>query len=732
MNGRRTRRRAASLVVVALLAAMVAPTTTAARPTATRAMSAGAPISRVAPTLEKWQVTPRVPAEKDAGPVGALATDDGIPGVPLDSASMLPYPVISGSVDAVTDVWDVYSFRAAPGEQIVFDAAPTSASPTLDIRVTLWGPGATDVTSQYLQDSDYYGAGSEEWICYTVPEGAPKGTYYLGISAFAGSGGYEAVWTVDSRSDGNVPGVTMPQGSFAGDVDTIYDADDVFAVDLGVGQTLEATVSVDSASTVTTYLFGPGSTDVWWSGFIDTQTGDKVHVTYMAGPGEAGTYYLDISADDQEYLGYKVEWTTTGSNIPGIPLPASPVSRTGTPSQVYAVDLVYGQTFSATLDMPNGQADLYLFGPGASDVNVSAPLVARTGTATSKSVAYSVPPDGDGRYYLYVDVHVPGDHTVTWSARTAVKRVYGFNRYATAVTVSQRDFPHGSDVVVVATGSNFPDALAAGGLAGAYDAPILLVESTALPSTVAAEIVRLKATRCFIVGGPAVVSDRVRSAIDALPGMTTPVRVAGSNRYATSAEVAKRVFTRQGVHFLEVGCLARGDEYADALALGPISWGAVLPVFLTEPGTLPGQTAYAMTLLPIEAVAIAGGPGAVSAGVESRVDTLLGPGDDVERFDGSNRYVTAGRIADWSASSPFLDYGFVGIATGTDFPDALGGGPGCAKRGGVLLMTDPRALSAPTVTRLDAAGATIAGCQVFGGTSAVSGAAFTAVDARIP
>ncbi|MDI6901344.1 MAG: cell wall-binding repeat-containing protein [Anaerosomatales bacterium] len=732
MNVSRTRRCAAGLVVVALLTALAVPATVDARPAATRAMSAETPVSRVAPTLERWRVTPPVHAEKDAGPISALAADDGIPGVPLDSVSMLPSPVISGSVDAATDAWDVFSFRAAPGERIVVDAAPTSATSTLDIRLVLWGPGATSVGSLSLQESDFYGAGSEEWICYTIPGSAPKGTYYLGINAFAGSGGYEAVWTIDSRSDGNIPGVTMPMGSFVGDVDTVYDADDVFAVDLGVGQTLEATVSVDPASTVTTYLYGPGATDVWSSVFLDTQTGDEVHVTYAPGPGEAGTYYLDVSADDQEYLQYQAEWTTTGSNIPGVPLPPSPVARAGAPSQVYAVDLVYGQTFSATVGVPNGQADLYLFGPGAVDVDTSAPLVARTGTATSKSVAYSVPADGDGRYYVYVDVHVPVEYTITWSARTDVKRVYGFNRYATAVTVSQRDFPHGSDVVVVATGANFPDALAAGGLAGAYDAPILLVEPTALPSTVAAEIVRLKATRCFIVGGPAVVSDRVRSAIDALPGMTTPVRVAGSNRYATSAEVAKRVFTRQGVHFLGVGCLARGDEYADALALGPISWGAVLPVFLTEPGALPGQTEYAMTLLPVDAVAIAGGAGAVSAGVESRVDTLLGPGDDVERFGGSNRYVTAGLIADWSASSPFLDYRFVGIATGTNFPDALGGGPGCAKRGGVLLMTDPGALSAPTATRLSAKGAIITGCQVFGGTTAIPDATLKAVDARIP
>ncbi len=47
-------------------------------------------------------------------------------------------------------------------------------------------------------------------------------------------------------------------------------------------------------------------------------------------------------------------------------------------------------------------------------------------------------------------------------------------------------------------------------------------------------------------------------------------------------------------------------------------------------------------------------------------------------------------------------------------------------------MTDPGALSPPTATRVGAKGAAIAGCQVFGGASAVSDATLRAVDARIP
>ena len=52
-------------------------------------------------------------------------------------------------------------------------------------------------------------------------------------------------------------------------------------------------------------------------------------------------------------------------------------------------------------------------------------------------------------------------------AQTNYKRLAGVTRYSTMSRISQEAFPYGSEYVIVASGENFPDALAASSLAGA-------------------------------------------------------------------------------------------------------------------------------------------------------------------------------------------------------------------------------------------------------------------------
>jgi putative cell wall-binding protein len=314
-----------------------------------------------------------------------------------------------------------------------------------------------------------------------------------------------------------------------------------------------------------------------------------------------------------------------------------------------------------------------------------------------------------------------------------VARLAGRDRYQTAVRVSERDFADGADTVVIASGAGFADALSAAGLAGAYDAPVLLVPKVSLPAEVRAEIVRLGATRCLVVGGPAVVDGSVLAAIDAIPGMQTPKRIWGQDRYATSALVADAVFTKDGIidfptvtyanESLALAAIARGDAYPDALALAPIAWAAKMPILLTNPGYLPvpidDRLPGGAAPLLIQYVVFAGGSKAISDAVYTYVDGIL-PGNTCQRIWGNDRYETAKKIADWSDGSPWLSYEAVGVATGVNFPDALGGGAGIAKGGGVLLMTEPRRLTPITAAQLAAKRAVTHEVQVFGGTAAVT------------
>jgi putative cell wall-binding protein len=87
-----------------------------------------------------------------------------------------------------------------------------------------------------------------------------------------------------------------------------------------------------------------------------------------------------------------------------------------------------------------------------------------------------------------------------------VTRLAGADRYATAVRLSQTFWTGTAPVVYLATGRNFPDALAGVPAAGRDEAPLLLVEPTCVPVATARELARLQPTTTVVLGGASSVS----------------------------------------------------------------------------------------------------------------------------------------------------------------------------------------------------------------------------------
>ncbi len=114
----------------------------------------------------------------------------------------------------------------------------------------------------------------------------------------------------------------------------------------------------------------------------------------------------------------------------------------------------------------------------------------------------------------------------------AVSRRAGPDRYATAVAVS--GLLPSSGRLVVASGASPIDAFAAGPLAAAWGAPILLTPTSRLP-----DAVRLAAEGrdVVIVGGTAVVADEVQSAL--AEGARSVLRRSGVDRFATALELGR-------------------------------------------------------------------------------------------------------------------------------------------------------------------------------------------------
>ncbi|AMM21713.1 hypothetical protein AX769_18110 [Frondihabitans sp. PAMC 28766] len=130
-------------------------------------------------------------------------------------------------------------------------------------------------------------------------------------------------------------------------------------------------------------------------------------------------------------------------------------------------------------------------------------------------------------------------------------RIAGTTRYQTSDLVTEDAFGTGATTpgathAFIATGLNYPDALAAGAAAGKLAAPVILVKGTAATadSTTTQLLQSLGATTVYIAGGTTVVSSGVQSGLAALPGVAV-TRFAGSTRYNTSELINHAVFPRR-------------------------------------------------------------------------------------------------------------------------------------------------------------------------------------------
>lgn len=250
--------------------------------------------------------------------------------------------------------------------------------------------------------------------------------------------------------------------------------------------------------------------------------------------------------------------------------------------------------------------------------------------------------------------------------------------------------------VVLASGEDFADALVA---AAIPDIDLLLVRKDSVPSVVAAELRRLKPDWLTVVGGVGAVTEATAQAALQISGATRLNRLAGADRYATAAAVARdfKFWAPETFGPTEI-IIASGEDFPDALTAAQLSWGSngekALPVLLTRRDSIPKPLHDFLGFFPSwnlpDEVTIVGGPGAVSNAVMAEVKRMR-PSGGVIRIGGVNRYATAALLArkkygeakKWDQ----LDGAHTFYATGDDFPDALAAAPATVGTGSTLLLT---------------------------------------------
>ncbi len=192
-------------------------------------------------------------------------------------------------------------------------------------------------------------------------------------------------------------------------------------------------------------------------------------------------------------------------------------------------------------------------------------------------------------------------------------------------------------------------------------------------------------------------------------------RISGVNRYQTSVEVSQSGWPLGA----ETVVLARGDNFADALAGVPLAHYLNAPILLTSSSQIGASVLDEIRRLDAETVFILGGTAAISSAVET---ALINEGLSVERISGDNRYDTAAQIARMMKLQGAAATDAV-IAVGSNFPDALSAASYAAiHQQPILLVTT---LSVPDCTETALKDMGVQGTIIVGGTAVISDAVLT-------
>jgi N-acetylmuramoyl-L-alanine amidase len=268
--------------------------------------------------------------------------------------------------------------------------------------------------------------------------------------------------------------------------------------------------------------------------------------------------------------------------------------------------------------------------------------------------------------------------TTTAPAGRVDEYLVGADRYATAILVSQKQYPKGAPAVVLAKGDNFPDALAAAPLAEAYDAPVLLTPSGGLTTAIAEELKRLDPDVLFFIGLPSSLKSSVQAALPAAEIRS----LVGSDRYHTAVLISQQVQAKRGTVTRAV--LVPGDKFPDALSVAPLAAKKGWPIVLTpQAGPLPSVTATEIRRLGVTTALVVGTNVKPPTSVTSVISMV-----------GRDRYYTSALVAEHTAAWGG-GFGQLALATGENYPDALVMGPFVAHYNGILLLTRPTAFSPP-------------------------------------
>ena len=214
-----------------------------------------------------------------------------------------------------------------------------------------------------------------------------------------------------------------------------------------------------------------------------------------------------------------------------------------------------------------------------------------------------------------------------------VVRFDGKDRYETARKIADKVREKGNkEVVELASGENFPDALAMTSMAVRDNAPILLTKENSMPAETKKALAEYDVKTVKIAGLEKAVSKDVEKQIkdgfeivkgnkednNVYDGAESIRRIGGKDRYETASKIANEIYTTT-----KLGVYATGENFPDALIAGNYAAKKHAPVLLVKKNTLPESVKVYTENAKMEKVTIIGGDKAVSENVVEMIKEAI-------------------------------------------------------------------------------------------------------------
>ena len=199
-----------------------------------------------------------------------------------------------------------------------------------------------------------------------------------------------------------------------------------------------------------------------------------------------------------------------------------------------------------------------------------------------------------------------------------VTRISGRDRFDTSDKLSQEvsRLSKKSSQAILVNGYKNIDALSVSSLATKEELPILLNGRNTLNMSVKNRLKQMNVKKVYIIGGNNSISSDVEKELNRM--QISVVRLSGTDRYETSANIAKYAYKD-----FDEAIVASGENPVDALAASTLTGKKEAPILLTNKNKIPKSIKKIIEDMDIGKITIVGGENSITDNVMDDMEDML-------------------------------------------------------------------------------------------------------------